>query len=196
MSNKFTTTKVRFAFVRVFEPDSFNGGDEKYSVRLLIPKDDKEFLRRYNAALEEAKEIGKDRKWKGKIPAKLDLPLRDGDELDEEKYTGHAGHWYINAKSTDRPTVVKPAGKNKDGKNILVDIEDKTEFYSGCYGLARITLWPFEQAGNRGISAILEGVVKTQDGEAFGGGNDSKSAFEDEDLGLEDINDDEDDFLQ
>lgn len=192
MTNKLTTNKVRFSFVRVFEPESFAGSKEKYSVRLLIPKSDKEFIKRYEAALTEAKELGKTKKWSGKIPTKLDTPLKDGDEQDLEKYPEHEGHWYINAKSTTRPDVLKPTGKDKDGRNVLVDITDTTEFYSGCYGKARLTLYPFDEAGNKGVSAILDGVVKTQAGESFGGGSDARSAFADEDLGIDDISDDDD----
>lgn len=192
MTSKLTTNKVRFAFARVFEPESFAGGTEKYSVRLLIPKSDTEFLERYKQALAVAKDLGKTKKWNGKVPTKLDLPLKDGDEVDLEKYPEHEDHWYINAKSTSAPDVLKPNGKDKDGRNILVDITDTTEFWSGCYGRARITLWPFDEAGNKGVSALLDGVVKTQNGESFGGGGgDTREAFADEDLGQ----DDDDDFL-
>lgn len=190
-SSKLMTGKVRFSFVRVFEPESFGGNAAKYSVRLLIPKSDKSFIERYDAALVAAKEIGKAKKWGGKIPHKLDMPLRDGDvDVDLEKYPEHAGHWFINARSSSKPDVLKPVGKDKDGRNILTDITDETEFYSGCYGKARITLWPFDEAGNKGVSALLDGVVKTQNGEAFGGGGDAKAAFADEDLGLDDEDDD------
>lgn len=190
--HKLTTGKVRFAFARVFVPEAFAGQAEKYSVRLLIPKDDKAFIKRYEAALAAAKELGKAKKWGDKVPGRMDLPLKDGDEVDLEKYPEHEGHWYINAKSINKPDVLKPNGKDKDGRNILADITDTTEFYSGCYGKARITLWPFAEAGNKGISALLEGVVKTQDGESFSGGGDAKAAFADEDLGQDD---DDDDFL-
>ena len=46
MANKTTSpTKViipcRISFANIWEPKSINGGDEKYSVSLLIPKEDK-----------------------------------------------------------------------------------------------------------------------------------------------------------
>ena len=45
MANKSTSsTKViipcRISFANIWEPKSINGGDEKYSVSLLIPKED------------------------------------------------------------------------------------------------------------------------------------------------------------
>ena len=41
MSNKVITGKVRFSYANVFEPKSINGSDPKYSVSLIIPKEDK-----------------------------------------------------------------------------------------------------------------------------------------------------------
>lgn len=32
------TGKVRFSYVNIFEPRAINGGEEKYSITILIPK--------------------------------------------------------------------------------------------------------------------------------------------------------------
>ena len=45
------TGKVRFSYVQVFEPKSINGGDEKYSVTLLIPKSDVDTYQRIMAEI-------------------------------------------------------------------------------------------------------------------------------------------------
>ena len=34
------TGEVRFSYAHVWEPSSINGGDEKYSVSIIIPKSD------------------------------------------------------------------------------------------------------------------------------------------------------------
>ena len=39
-NTKVITGKVRFSYANVWEPKSINGGDEKYSVSLIIPKND------------------------------------------------------------------------------------------------------------------------------------------------------------
>ena len=40
MSIKVITGKVRASFVHVFEPQSINGSEPKYSCSLIIPKSD------------------------------------------------------------------------------------------------------------------------------------------------------------
>ena len=78
-----SSTKVivpcRISFANIWEPKSINGSDEKYSVSCLIPKDDKKTLLKIHSAIEAAKEAAKSKKWGGKIPPNLKLPLRDGD---------------------------------------------------------------------------------------------------------------------
>ena len=39
-ATKVITGKVRFSYVNIFKARGFNGGDEKYSICLLIPKED------------------------------------------------------------------------------------------------------------------------------------------------------------
>lgn len=79
-ANKVVTGEVRFSYAHVWEPDSINGSDPKYSVSILIPKSDTKTINMINKAIEAAKEMGKSEKFGGKIPANLKLPLRDGDE--------------------------------------------------------------------------------------------------------------------
>ena len=82
-NNNRSATKVvipcRISFSNIWEPKSINGSDEKYSVSCIIPKSDKATLAKIHKAIEAAKEDGKSRKWGGKIPANLKMPLRDGD---------------------------------------------------------------------------------------------------------------------
>ena len=82
MNKNTTTTKVivpcRFSYLNCWEPASVNGGDPKYSVSAIIPKEDKETIAKIKAAIEQAKKDSLS-KWGGKIPANLKLPLRDGD---------------------------------------------------------------------------------------------------------------------
>ena len=78
MATKVITGKVRASFVHIFEPQSVNGSEPKYSCSFIIPKSDAETIGKIKAAIEEAKQNGVS-KWGGKTPANLKLPLRDGD---------------------------------------------------------------------------------------------------------------------
>ena len=78
MSIKVITGKVRASFVHVFEPQSINGSEPKYSCSLIIPKSDTVTIGKIREAIEQAKQEGVP-KWGGKIPSNLKLPLRDGD---------------------------------------------------------------------------------------------------------------------
>jgi hypothetical protein len=179
-ATKVITGKVRLSYTHIFEPQSIDGGDEKYSTAILIPKSDKETLRKIKAAVDAAKELGKS-KWGGKIPTNCKLPLRDGDEErpDDEAY---AGHYFLNASSKNKPGVAKPVGKGANGKAKFQDITDTTEVYSGCYAKVSINFYPFDMKGNRGIAAGLNNVVKIQDGDFLGGRASVNDEFAGEDF--------------
>ncbi|TCL35623.1 uncharacterized protein DUF2815 [Anaerospora hongkongensis] len=191
-STKVITGKVRLSFVALFTPSSIDGGDEKFSAVLMIPKDDKNTLKMIKAAVDAAKESGKSKKWGGKIPPSLDLPLHDGDtEKDLEKYPEFAGHYYVNAKSNTKPEIVKPIGKGADGKMKFQEITDTTEVYSGCYARVSLNFYPFDKKGNKGVAAGLNSVVKVQDGEFLGG----RSSAQDDFANVEFDDGDDEDFM-
>lgn len=175
MSVKVKTGKVRFSYANVWVPKSINGGEEKYSVSLLIPKSDTKTVSEIKAAIEEAKQEGIS-KFGGKIPANLKLPLRDGD-IDRPDDEAYKNCYFINCNSKEKPGIV-----DKNAKEIF----DKTEFYSGCYGRATIAFYAFNQNGNRGIACGLQNIQKIADGEPLSG----RSRAEDDFTVV-----DEDDFL-
>lgn len=156
---KVITGKVRFSYLNVFEPKSINGSDPKYSVSLIIPKSDKKTVAAIERAVELAKETGK-QKWGGRIPANLKMPLRDGDEERPED-DAYANAYFINANCATKPGLVYSDAKTP--------ITDEMDLYSGCYGRASITLYPFNASGNRGIACGLNNLMKLEDGESLGG---------------------------
>lgn len=172
---KVITGKVRFSYANVWEPKSINGGDEKYSVSLIIPKEDTNTINEIMAAIEAAKQDGK-AKFGGKIPANLKLPLRDGD-IDRPDDEAYKNSYFVNANSKDKPQIVD--------KNVR-PIMDQSEVYSGCYGRASITFYAFNQNGNKGIACGLGNLQKLADGEPLSG----RSRAEDDFVTSED-----DDFL-
>ncbi|ETJ97876.1 DUF2815 family protein [Propionimicrobium sp. BV2F7] len=165
---KVVTGEVRLSYANVWEPKSINGGREKYSVSLLIPKDDKSTLEAIEKAIDAAIKEGAG-KFGGKIPPKaaLKLPLRDGDvERDDEAY---AGHYFVNANSINKPQIV----------DANVDpILDRSEVYSGCYARVSINFYAFNHSGNRGIACGLGNLQKTRDGESLGGNVAASAEFD------------------
>ena len=168
---------LRFGYARVFNPrKKEDGTDDKYGVQLLIPKSNTEAVKLINDAIEAAKKIGVSTQWGGKLPvaSKLKLPMRDGDEEfpDDEVY---AGHWFMNANTgLNRKPGVRVLENNK-----LVEALDEDDFYSGCYGCATISLYPFNNNGNQGIACSLNNVIKTRDGERLAGGRSAEQDFDD-----------------
>ena len=55
------TGVARLSYCHLFTPQKNDSGEEKYSVSILIPKSDKETLRKIKAAVDIAKEIAKAR---------------------------------------------------------------------------------------------------------------------------------------
>ena len=171
-----TGPNTRLSYFHGWEPVSINGGAEKYSVSVLIPKSDKETLKAIEVAVDAAIEEGI-AKFGGKKPNKaaIKLPLRDGDiERDDEAYKGH---YFVNANSTTAPQIV-----DKSVKPIL----DRDEVYSGCYGRVSLNFYAFNSNGNKGVACGLGNIQKIKDGEPLG----SRSSASDDFTSLED-----DDFL-
>ena len=164
MSNQKNTTKVvtgvvRLSYANVWEATSINGGTPKYSVSLIIPKDDTKTISAINAAIDAAIKEGA-AKFGGKIPNKaaLKLPLRDGDvERDDEAYKDA---YFVNANSTSAPQIVDRA---------VQPILDRGEVYSGCYARVSINFYAFNSNGNRGIACGLGNIQKVRDGEPLSG---------------------------
>jgi len=164
MSNQKNTTKVvtgvvRLSYANVWEATSINGGTPKYSVSLIIPKDDTKTISAINAAIDAAIKEGA-AKFGGKIPNKaaLKLPLRDGDvERDDEAYKNA---FFVNANSTTAPQIV-----DRSVQPIL----DRSEVYSGCYARVSINFYAFNSNGNRGVACGLGNIQKVRDGEPLGG---------------------------
>lgn len=170
-TNNQQATKViipcRFSYLNCFEPQSINGSDPKYSVSAIIDKNDKETIKKIQAAIEVAKKESI-AKWGGKIPANLKTPLRDGD-VDRPDDEAYAGSYFLNANSKQAPQVV-----DKSVQAII----DQSEVYSGCYGRISVTFYGYNSNGNRGIAAGLGNIQLLKSGTPLGSRTNASDDFE------------------
>lgn len=162
------TVQGRLSFEHIFQPHAPNDqADPKYSLTLLIPKNDPQ-LPAIQAAIQAAVTDAVDR---GVFKQPIDPqatkypPLRDGDSLTdngEPRGPEFAGHVFISAKASTKrkPFVVDGA---------LQPVIDESEVYSGCDVNVAVQFYGYANSGNKGITASLIGVQKVRDGERLGG---------------------------
>ena len=182
MANENTTTKVRIgecrlSYVHLFTPEAVaDGGEKKYSVSIIIPKSNKKLIAEIKTAIEAAVQAGVSSKFGGRRPANLKTPLRDGD-LERADDDAYAGAYFLNVSSKTKPGVVKVM--EVSGEKRLVDVTNEEDVYSGCYGYVSVNFFAFSNAGNKGVAAGLNNVLKTKDGEFLGGRTSAQSDFGD-----------------
>ena len=177
MSNTINQTKVitgvntRWSYANVWDPKAINGGTPKYSVSLIIPKDDTETVEKIKAAIKAAYDEGQSKlKGNGKtVPAleAIKTPLRDGD-LERPDDEAYANSYFINANATTAPGIVDVSCQ---------PIIERSEVYSGVYGRASINLYAFNSNGNKGIACGLNNLQKIKDGEPLGSKPSAESDF-------------------
>ena len=158
------TGEVRLSFVHVFEPYAMKETDiPKYSVTALIPKTDTKTVEAIKAAIQKAAENGAQKHFGGRVPTNVNSTFKDGDtdvddmgDLKKIRYPEYEGHYVIRLSTKFAPKVL-----NANREEII----DPTEVYSGCYGRVSMTFFAYSGDGRRGISASLNNVMKTRDGE-------------------------------
>lgn len=186
----FAPTKLvipcRISFANIWEPKAINDGEEKYSVSCIIPKSDTKTIAKIQQAIEAAKEDGKTRRWGGKIPPNLKLPLRDGD-IDRPDDDSYVDAMFINATSKDAPQIV-------DRKKQT--ITDPMMVYSGCYCNVSVNFYAFNANGNRGVAAGLGNVQFVKDGDRLSGKASADADFDELDDDEDVLGDDLPDYLK
>jgi len=195
--------KCRFSYCNVFEARETPSGDKKFSVSVLIPKEDEQLVAKVKKEIENAKSTGieKGTFTKAQVAAStFKLPLRDGDAEVEGGARGpeYKGMFFFNAASKNRPGVV--------GRDARTELMDADEFYSGVWGNIDVNFYPFAAKGpsgavvSRGVAAGLNNLMKTDedarlDGrqraeDAFGGMEEGEEATETADAGPDTPDDD------
>lgn len=173
--NRVVFGPCRLSYAHLFEkwqPDNA-AGDAKYMTNVLIPKSEKKTIKALQEAIEATAKAGAAKFKNGKVPAKYDSPLRDGDDKEDELYQDH---YYMNPKSSSRPSVV-----DKNNQPIM----GPEEMYSGVWAYISVSFFVYNVSGNQGVGCFLNSVRKFKDDERLGGnGNgadDFASIIEDDD---------------
>ena len=156
------TPSFRVSFPNVFTA-KYNelSKKEEYSIVALFSKGTD--LAPMKAAAKEACVAmwGADQtKW----PKNLKSPFRDQAEKKREDGTYPSGMEdggiFMNLKSKNKPATF-------DQKvQLIINPED---FYPGCYAIATINAYAYDQAGNRGVAFGLNDLQKVGEGEKFSG---------------------------
>lgn len=170
MSERRVRTGItRWCYEHINSPrtDQDPGARPKYSLCVLIPKEDTATLDLIKQAMKAAADMGRAKLGK----AKPKLPLRDGDEKADDN-PEFAGHYFINANTYNKPSALKLV----NGQAVAADPQD---IYSGCYGSVTLEFYAYANSGNKGIAAGLGNVLKTDDGESLAGSVSAENDFGD-----------------
>ena len=158
------TPRFRVSYPNVFKAkrNDLNGQDEFSIVCLFKKGEDLSKLKAAAQAAIVAKWGADQTKW----PKNLRSPFRDQGEkakdVDGKRILPPAheeGAIFMNLKSKQRPGVVD--------QNVQQIIDEST-FYAGCYAIASVNAFAYDQKGNRGISFGLGNIQKVADGEPLG----------------------------
>lgn len=186
---------VRFSYPHVDKPwkKESDKGVAKYGLVGLLPK----------ATHEEAKSVISQEIKRILAEAKIVVPndkkfLRDGDANRDEDDDAdgvdntYAGHWFLSARETNRPTLRDNQGRKLDPVEDLDKILEL--FYGGAWGHMLIRPWVQNNEHGKRINAGLVGAMFSKDDKAFGQGRiDDSDAWGD--VAADDSGHDEDEDL-
>lgn len=174
------TGEVRFSYPHLWEKYGFEGGTAKYGITLIIDKNDHVTVDGLKDAFEEAKKNGVEKFGKSFKPTPFIRPvggqyglLIDCD-AEPDKYTSddYKGKYLLPLKSTTAPTVLAI----ETGTKHLEKEEGEKIVYPGCYGKVTVSVYPYSNVRS-GISASVNNVLKTRDGEPFSGRTKAEDDF-------------------
>ena len=155
---------ARLDFVHVFEPWAFRENERpKYSVTLIISKNDTDTIRKVHNALAQAYENGKSKLQNTEIKD-VRSPLRDGD-LERPDNPAYRNCWFINATNNGR--FGAPAVCDRQ-KNVITD---RNQLYSGVWGNVHVSFTAYsggDSPSQKGIGCYLNAVQKTKDDARIG----------------------------
>lgn len=152
------TKKTRVNYVHIDTPYANGNATPKYSMCIMIPKDDIETIKSIKDAIDIAYNGGIGNKWtKNQNKNTIHNPLRDGD-VERPDDANFKGYYFINATSIYKPRVF----------DQRVTLCENTLVYSGCYARVNLNFYPYSVNGNKGIGAGLRDIQFWEDGERLG----------------------------
>jgi len=161
------TPEFRVSFAHVFRPQPAldPAGKPKYGLTMLFP------VGADLSKLKQAAAWAATEKWGDKLKdlnfaKRLRSPFRDQGEKEYEGYV--KGAIFINATAQQKPGLVDAQ---------VQPIIEESQFYSGCYAIANVNFFAYEQKGNVGIGCGLNNVQKRRDGEPLGGRMNPEQVF-------------------
>ncbi len=188
MAESIITLPFRLAFPEVFEPvASTEGGDKKYSITMLFPKEGSLISTMPGDAIMEVRKLAAQaikEKWgedKAKWPANLKgidpktsvsstgkdgWPLRDGDLVE---WDGFHDHVFVRASSKFKPGIVNAK---------LRPIMSEDDVYGGLICRAQINAYGYDSNGSKGVAFGLSNIqILKDDGTSFGSKQRAEDAF-------------------
>ena len=173
--SRVLTGEVRLSYANLVEPKPNKNdpnGTPKYSVTLLIPKDDVAVKQNIDSSIEAVASEAVSKSWGGVRPPVMPISIHDGDGVrDNGTPYGEEckGCWVVTASSKQKPQVVHQSDINTE---LLPQ-----DIYSGMYARVTINFFAYNRAGKRGIGCGLGNVMKTREGDPLSGSVSAASDF-------------------
>lgn len=180
---KATTRKFRVSFPNIFKPytNKKSGKQEYFLIALFDSEEDLTELKKAEKAAKVEKWGADPKKWpkpyRSPFRKMIDFAATDendqivtdenGDPVLPPGYTKDG--YFVRFKTYQAPGVVGPNAKR---------LTDPTKVYAGCYGIAKVTAFPYSQDGNSGVSFWLDMVQKQYEGEPLISRANPEEAFE------------------
>lgn len=167
------TPRARLSFPSLFKMRQMDeDSTPRYECQLIFAAADANSAR--IQALKEACAKVAAEKWGQKRPANLRSPFRKCEEKPDLKGYEEPGSIFVTTSTHRRPHCLLPGG----------GAAGEDDLYAGCYVVALVSPYAYENKGNRGVALGLDAIYKVADGEELSGGGVSiqsaKDAFADE----------------
>lgn len=165
MSVKLILKDVRGSYVFLKQPRPSEDGTGKYSMQIIIDKNDPQVQQIKAAIAQVARETFGEKVKLGAIK----IPLRDGDEERDGKE--YENKYFFNANSGRAPQIVNRFGKTASDE----DIEEYC--YSGATFHVSLSFYTFDRAGKKGVAVGLQNVMLRKKTERLDGGVSATDEF-------------------
>jgi hypothetical protein len=171
-SARLRTPEGRSCYAFVFSPATNDDDKQEYRIQILFPEaKEAEGIKILKDAAREVgiEAFGAD--FADQVRAgKIHWPFRKGDTDSATKDNPlYKGMTFLNAKSTDKPTVVD--------ENVE-EIDNREDFRSGDWCKLSIRFFAFDRKGNKGVAVSLGNIQRTRRDTRLDNRADAKTEFE------------------